>query len=80
MQTEFTEDQDQFREIVSRFMQDKSHSTEVRRLMETGTGYDDRVWHQLCEEVGLAGIHIPEAFGGSGFGGLRRSRMFSSSS
>jgi len=68
MQTEFTEDQDQFREIVSRFLQDKSQPIEVRRLLETESGFDPEVWRQLCEEVGLAGTHIPEAFGGFGFG------------
>ena len=68
MQTEFTEEQDQFREMVSRFLQEKSTTTDVRRVMETEVGYDVDVWQQLCEEIGLAGIHIPEAFGGSGFG------------
>jgi len=68
MQTEFTDDQDQFREIVSRFLQDKSQPFEVRRLMESEAGYDLDVWRQLCEEIGLAGTHIPEAFGGFGFG------------
>jgi alkylation response protein AidB-like acyl-CoA dehydrogenase len=68
MQNEFSEDQEQFREIVSRFLRDKSQSIEVRRLMETAHGYDANVWRQLCEELGLAGTHIPEAFGGFGFG------------
>ncbi|MFT5098160.1 MAG: alkylation response protein AidB-like acyl-CoA dehydrogenase [Candidatus Azotimanducaceae bacterium] len=68
MQTEFTEDQAQFREIVARFLHDKSQPFEVRRLMASKLGYDVDVWHQLCNEVGLAGTHIPEAFGGFGFG------------
>ncbi len=68
MQMEFTEDQEQFREVVSRFLQDKSTPIEVRKQMASDTGYDRSVWHQLCEEVGLAGTHIPEAFGGFGFG------------
>lgn len=68
MQTEFTEDQAQFREIVSRFLQDKSQSFEVRKLMASDVGYDVDVWRQLCDEVGLAGTHIPEEFGGFGFG------------
>ncbi len=68
MQMEFTEDQAQFREVVSRFLQDKSTPLDVRSLMASESGYDKEVWRQLCEEVGLAGTHIPEVFGGFGFG------------
>ncbi len=68
MQLELTEDQKNFRDVVSRFMSDKSDPTEVRRLMETADGFDAQVWQQMCQEVGLAGTHIPEQFGGFGFG------------
>jgi alkylation response protein AidB-like acyl-CoA dehydrogenase len=49
-------------------MQDKSPATEVRRLMETDDGWDREVWHQLSGELGLTAIHIPEDYGGQGFG------------
>ena len=68
MQTGFTEDQNQFREVVDRFLQEKSQPTITRKLIETESGYDPDVWHQLCGEVGLAGTHIPEEYGGFGFG------------
>ena len=61
MQTEFTEDQEQFREVVARFLQDKSTPLSVRKMMASEAGYDKDVWRQLCEEVGVAGTHIPEA-------------------
>lgn len=64
----FTEDQNQFREMVARFLQEKSQPTATRKLIETDTGYDPAVWQQMCGEVGLAGTHIPEAYGGFGFG------------
>ncbi len=64
---ELTEDQIQFGEVVERFMADKSPPTVVRKLMATEEGYDPAVWKQLCEEVGLAGTHIPEEYGGFGF-------------
>jgi len=70
MQTEFTQEQQQLREIVSRFLLDKSPTSEVRRVMATTQGYDVDVWGQLCTQVGLAGMHIPEAFGGAGFGSI----------
>lgn len=54
--------------MVSRFLQEKSPPSAVRQLMDNDTGYDADVWRQLCAEVGLAGTHIPEAYGGFGFG------------
>jgi alkylation response protein AidB-like acyl-CoA dehydrogenase len=68
MQLEFTEDQRQFREMVARFLEAKSGSTTVRQLMISESGYDPAVWQQLCGELGLAGTHIPEEYGGFGFG------------
>lgn len=68
MQVGFTPDQMQFRDVVDRFMADKSPPTEVRRLMESEQGYDSAVWLKLSQEVGLLGTHIPEALGGFGFG------------
>lgn len=70
MEYRFTEEQDQFREIVARFMVDKSPTMSVRKLMIDETGSDPGVWRQLCEELGLAGIHIPEKYGGAGFGSV----------
>jgi len=64
----FTDDQEQFRDIVARFCRDKSPTTAVRAQMATDRGYDSAVWQQLCQELGLAGIHIPENKGGAGFG------------
>ena len=63
----FTEEQDQLRDAVRRFLDDCSPPTEVRRLMASDDGYDREVWHQLCRDLALAGVHIPEAYGGQGF-------------
>ena len=68
MQFSFTDEQEQFREVVQRFLRDKSPTTEVRRLMETSEGYDPGVWQQLSNDLGLPAVHIPEAYGGQGFG------------
>lgn len=68
MQFTFTDEQEEFRLIVRRFMDDKSPRSEVRKLMDSEQGYDSAVWKQLSEELGLPGIHIPEAYGGQGFG------------
>ena len=63
----FTEEQEQFRDIVRRFLRNTSPAVEVRRLMETETGFDADVWGRLNRELGLCAVHIPETFGGQGF-------------
>jgi alkylation response protein AidB-like acyl-CoA dehydrogenase len=68
IQFAFTDEQEQFRSAIGRFLNDKSPTTEVRRLMGTAEGYDPAVWRQLSEELALPGIHIPEQYGGAGFG------------
>ena len=68
MSFSFSDEQQEFRGIIRRFLELKSPTTEVRRLMETSTGYDEATWKQLSEELGLPGVAIPEAYGGQGFG------------
>ena len=68
MKFAFTDEQEQFRSILRRFLEDKSPATEVRRLMETDEGCDREVWRRLSGELGLTAIHIPETYGGQGFG------------
>ena len=68
IQFAFTDEQEQFRSALRRFLADKSPTTEVRRLMATDEGYDPEVWRQLSAELALPGIHIPEQYGGAGFG------------
>src|SRR5215471_10282615 len=64
----FTDEQEQFRSAVRRFLEDRSPTTEVRRLMATAEGYDPEVWRLLSGDLALPGIHIPEQYGGAGFG------------
>jgi alkylation response protein AidB-like acyl-CoA dehydrogenase len=63
----FSEEQEQLRDAVRKFMESKSPSAEVRRLMETTEGYDPAVWAQMANELGLQSLHIPEEYGGQGF-------------
>ena len=67
MQYAFSDEQEQLRDAVRRFLSDCSPPTEVRRLMATEQGYDARVWRQLCQDLALAGVHVPESHGGQGF-------------
>lgn len=63
----FSEEQEELRSAVRRFLQEKSPSTEVRRLMETTDGFDPAVWDQMAKQLGLQALAIPEAYGGAGF-------------
>jgi alkylation response protein AidB-like acyl-CoA dehydrogenase len=64
----FSEEQDELRKTVRAFLEQKSPESEVRALMDTEAGYDEAVWKQMGEQLGLQGLTIPEEFGGSGFG------------
>ncbi|MBU2533735.1 MAG: acyl-CoA dehydrogenase family protein, partial [Alphaproteobacteria bacterium] len=68
MKFSFTDEQVEFRSMLRRFLEVKSPTTEVRRLMETEAGCNADVWRQLSQELGLTAIHIPEAYGGQGYG------------
>src|SRR5581483_5684214 len=63
----FSDEQDELRASVRRFLEQKSPETEVRRLMDTTEGYDPAVWSQMADQLGLQSLTIPEEFGGSGF-------------
>ena len=64
----FSEEQDQLREFVRSFLEDKSSEEAVREQMETDAGYDEAVWNQMAEQMGLQALAIPEEYGGQGFG------------
>jgi alkylation response protein AidB-like acyl-CoA dehydrogenase len=68
MQFSFTSEQEEFRTVLRRFLGEKSPPTVVRRLMETEAGWERESWRELNQLLGLTGVHIPEAYGGQGFG------------
>ncbi len=67
MNLAFSEEQDELRRSLRKFCDTKSPSSEVLRLMETPDGFDEAVWKQMAQELGLQGLHIPEGYGGQGF-------------
>jgi alkylation response protein AidB-like acyl-CoA dehydrogenase len=64
----FSEEQEELRKMVKRFLDEKSPESEVRRLMATPEGYDPAVWRQMADELALQGLGIAEEFGGQGYG------------
>ncbi|AHH15321.1 acyl-CoA dehydrogenase [Nocardia nova SH22a] len=41
-------------------------SAALRRAIYSESGYDERLWTLLCEQIGVAALAIPEEFGGVG--------------
>jgi alkylation response protein AidB-like acyl-CoA dehydrogenase len=64
----FSGEQEEFRSNLRRFLADRAPTTEARRLMETEAGWDREGWRALNGALGLTAVHIPEDFGGQGFG------------
>ena len=63
----FSEEQEELRNIVRSFLENKSPEAAVREQMETENGFDEAVWTQMAEQMGLQSLIIPEEYGGSGY-------------
>ena len=67
MSTGLTREQTDLLDAVGDLLAKRSPESEVRRLMETESGYDAALWAELAG-MGLLGLVIPEEFGGAGAG------------
>jgi alkylation response protein AidB-like acyl-CoA dehydrogenase len=63
-----TEEQRALRDAVHTLLAKRSDSAAVRRAVDEPPGYDSSLWQVLCEQIGVAALAIPEAFGGVGAG------------
>ena len=66
MDFEFSDDQEQLRDSVRRFLTDRAPLSFVRAHYDDAAVVDD-VWHGLAE-IGLTGMLVPESAGGAGMG------------
>ncbi len=64
----FTDEHEELRQTVRRFLEGKSDEQAVRSLMATDSGYSEEVWTQMAEQMALQAMVVPEAHGGAGFG------------
>ncbi|MGH9129914.1 MAG: acyl-CoA dehydrogenase family protein [Acidimicrobiales bacterium] len=76
MELAFTEEQEELGRTLRRWLDKRSPASEVRRLMEGPLGYDPEVWGEMAGTLGLQGMAIPEAHGGSGFGWVELGVVF----
>jgi alkylation response protein AidB-like acyl-CoA dehydrogenase len=64
----FTDEHEELRHTVRRFLENESDERTVRGLMQTEQGYDRDVWSRMAEQMGLQGLIVPEQYGGAGLG------------
>jgi alkylation response protein AidB-like acyl-CoA dehydrogenase len=63
-----TDDEQALADSVRKFVADRSPLTSLRQLISSGQPYDGDVWKQMTAQLGLAGLTIPESYGGAGAG------------
>ncbi len=63
-----TDEEQALADSVRRFVADRSPLTSLRQLIASGEPYDPDVWKQMTAQLGLAGLTIPESYGGVGAG------------
>src|ERR1700752_3962951 len=61
-----TEERRMLRDTVASLSAKHAAPAAVRSAMESERGYDESLWKLLCEQVGAAGLVVPEELGGAG--------------
>ena len=64
----YSETETALRAAVRDVLTDKAAWRDILARTETDQTYDTALWHTLAAEVGVAGLLIPEEFGGAGAG------------
>ncbi len=64
----FTDEQAMIAETVSAFFAEHATSERTRGAMASREGIDPALWQSFSTELGLAGIQLPEEFGGASLG------------
>jgi alkylation response protein AidB-like acyl-CoA dehydrogenase len=60
-----SEEQVLLKSTIKRFLEEQCPTTRVRTIMESDSGHDGGLWKGLVD-LGVAGLTIPAAYGGSG--------------
>jgi len=63
-----TEEQEELRDSIRRFLADHSPMSRVRQTIETTEGYDRALWDRMAADLSLQGVAVPDTCGGAGFG------------
>ncbi len=65
-----TEEHEELRATLRSFVEQQSDEQAVREQMTSERGFDPQVWALMAEQLGLAGLIVPEEYGGAGFGAV----------
>lgn len=68
MQFAFTDEQAMIAETAAAFFSEQATSERTRLAMDKAGGHDAALWSAFTQELGLAGVALPETFGGVGLG------------
>ena len=60
-----SDDQVLLKNTIKRFLDEQCPTARVRTIMETANGHDPALWNGLVD-LGVAGLVVPAAYGGSG--------------
>jgi alkylation response protein AidB-like acyl-CoA dehydrogenase len=63
-----SDEQRALRDSVRRFVAERTPMARVREVIESPDAYATDVWKQMTAQLGLAGLAIPEEYGGAGSG------------
>ncbi len=73
MELVLTQDQEDLRAVVRKILRTQSPMSKVREVVDGKYDYDPELWRRLAGELGVAGLVIPQTYGGSGAGHVERS-------
>jgi alkylation response protein AidB-like acyl-CoA dehydrogenase len=62
---DLSEEQEMLQETVRQFLDNECPANTLREIFDGDTGFDPGLWKGLAE-MGLAGLHLPEEYGGAG--------------
>src|ERR1700722_18164403 len=62
----YTEDETALRQAVRALLEDQAGWTDVLARTESDQAYDTGLWQKLAQQVGCAGLLVPEEAGGAG--------------
>jgi len=67
MRFALTEEQAELGKIVRGLIDRRADALDLRAAMGSEPGFDEVLWRQLCEQIGVAALAVPEEYGGAGF-------------
>jgi acyl-CoA dehydrogenase len=73
MELVLTEEQEDLRATVRKFLRAESPMNKVRAVVDGETDFDRALWRRLAGELGLVALAIPEQYDGVGAGQVERS-------